>query len=170
MRAIRFLAAAAVVLAWGCASTLPPVEVAGRTSDLEGLAGEWTGNYTADGVEGGRGSIYFALVGGEDHAHGNVIMTPEGRERARTSVMDSESTGPKNRRIVEPRNIHFVEVAAKEVSGTLDPTWDAERDCWSWTVFRGQLIENTITGTFRTTYAKPFADVTGRWRVDRRRR
>jgi hypothetical protein len=151
----RLVVLAALLVTLSCVNALPPVQLEGPRRNFGELVGKWTGTYTTDGIDGPRGSIYFALVAGEDHAHGNVLMIPTGTRRV-----------PGDR---EPRDIHFVRSTGGQVSGAMDPSWDAVRDCWKWTVFRGEIKDGAIVGTFRTTYARPFSDTTGRWRVDRSR-
>ena len=67
--------AALVSLTAACAANPSPVHVAGATSEIDRLAGEWTGEYTS--VETGRsGSITFTLRAGSDTAFGDVVMIP----------------------------------------------------------------------------------------------
>ena len=60
-----------------CSSTPAPVPVAGKTGDLQQLAGEWEGEYSSEAT-GRSGTIVFKLAPGEDHAHGDVLMIPRG--------------------------------------------------------------------------------------------
>src|SRR5690242_2313344 len=53
------------------------VSLQGPVPDVTALAGEWAGTYTSPDVNR-QGTIWFKLVDGEDHAHGEVRMTPNG--------------------------------------------------------------------------------------------
>ena len=101
----------------GCAPA-PPVQVVGSPADVESLAGEWTGTYKS--LDGGReGSIWFKLVPGEDHAHGDVLMTPQGRSQAYARYKPGEKPGQSG--ASQFLSIRFVAVSKGEVSGALEP-------------------------------------------------
>lgn len=165
--------AAAVLGAWlgaGCSATLPPVRVEAKPADLQALVGEWSGEYSSEGLRGRNGSILFTLAAGEDHAHGDVLMTPAGAAHGYGRFPGRDPFGQWDdvHAPSESLTIHFVRVDNRFLSGALDPYWDPDRECWASTTFRGELVENVIAGTFRTTFSKPAAAVEGRWRVTRR--
>lgn len=144
-----------------CASaTIVPLE--GSRADASPLAGEWAGSYISPDVSR-QGTIWFKLVEGEDHAHGDVRMTPAG------------SGTPYARGIgtVQPREpiqflgIRFVRASATGVTGTLDQYWDPDAGCLANTTFRGRLSGDRIDGTFETRLATGVV-VEGRWQASRK--
>lgn len=142
------------------ATTIP---VHGAPEDLFALTGEWRGTYTSPDLNR-EGTIWIRLVGGEDHAHGDVRMTPRGR----TEPYQPYDTGNK-RTPVPPQflSIRFVRVSADDVEGVLDPYWDPDYECVATTTFRGQRQGDRLQGSFETRLTTG-TTVTGRWRVDRR--
>src|SRR5262245_55691648 len=68
----------AMVVLCGCSYAAPPVRLSGVPRDFDRLAGEWVGEYIGDRDHRRQGSISFKLVAGEDHAHGDVLMTAAG--------------------------------------------------------------------------------------------
>ena len=110
----------------------------------------------------------FAFVAGEDHAHGDVLMTvdaavPGGRPR-RLGFEHWDDLRTQS----EFLSIRLVKVDRATVRGELDVYWDPDRGCWASTVFEGQLVNNVISGRFRTKFSLPLAEVEGRWNVTRR--
>ena len=85
--------AVALVFSASCAFNGPPVPVSGTAADLEQLAGEWRGNYFGDVNHARRGTVMFRLVAGEDHAHGDVVMTAEGLDRPYHTYQPSQPLG-----------------------------------------------------------------------------
>ena len=162
----------AAVLTVGCSYISPPIRLDGRGAEVQALAGDWSGEYTSDSPDARHGSIWFKLVAGEDHAHGDVLMFPRGftrpYERYRGEPIPAGVWGPPP---AEGLSIRFVRVGEGVVSGMLESYWDPDRECQTNTVFRGRFAgRNTITGTFHSTYSKPLASTTGHWRVTRRGR
>lgn len=72
---VHVLLALAVIVS-ACASA-PAVPVRGNPSEIAGIAGEWDGTYSSRAT-GRSGSIWFKLIEGEDHAHGDVMITGAG--------------------------------------------------------------------------------------------
>ena len=160
------LVAAALMLS-ACLSA-PPVPVRGHPSALAALAGEWDGTYSSR--ETGRsGSIWFALVAGEDHAHGDVLMTAAGASVAYRRL----PPGPDPYRETERTRpdtfltIRFVRAADGWIDGVLDPYWDPDCGCQVTTAFRGEIGDGRVAGTFVSRFGESIA--TGRWGVSRRR-
>jgi hypothetical protein len=94
------------------------VGLRGAWEDVQALAGEWSGGYFAEG-SGRRGSIVLTLVAGEDHAHGDVFMTPRGGHQP----YGPWPYGPGERGRSEPSQvltIRFVAVEGGEIRGLLD--------------------------------------------------
>ncbi len=166
MRRIVIVIGTAVLTAglFGCGPP-PPIRVVGSPADLESLAGEWTGTYkNRDGDR--EGSIWFKLVAGENHAHGDVLMTPRGRSEAYARYKPGEKPGQS----AAPQflSIQFVAVSKGEVSGALEPYWDADCECQAQTTYLGRQFENVFEGTFvtRLTNGRTAA---GQWTAVRRR-
>jgi len=141
------IAAAALALASCAAATT--VHIQGAPGDLAALAGDWRGTYSSPGV-GREGTIWFRLVDGEDHAHGDVRMTPRGRDEAFTHFL----------------SIRFVHVSENQIEGVLDNYWDPDCGCVAATTFAGRHQGSRLQGTFETRLTTG-AIVTGRWRADR---
>lgn len=144
-----------------CASaTIIPVQ--GSVADLSVLTGEWLGTYTSPDA-GREGTVWFKLVEGEDHAHGDVRMTPRG---TRTPYAPHDAPGL-HRESIQFLGIRFVRVSQTEVSGALDTYWDPDAGCLATTVFRGQLFRDRLQGTFETRLATGVI-AHGRWQANRK--
>jgi hypothetical protein len=166
------LIAFASVTAWGCAASLPDIRLEGTTPDVRALVGEWAGEYTAEGGEHRRGNILFRLAEGEDHAHGDVLMTSLSASRPFGARLRPDPFGrwDDDHELSQFLAIHFVHVNRDRVSGALDVYWDPERGCWAATVFEGRLTDDVMAGRYRTTFSLPLRDVEGSWSVMRRTR
>jgi hypothetical protein len=160
------LVAAALMLS-ACLSA-PPVPVRGQPSALAALAGEWDGTYSSR--ETGRsGSIWFALVAGEDHAHGDVLMTAAGASVAYRRLPSASNPSRETERARPDTflTIRFVRAADGWIDGVLDPYWDPDCGCQVTTAFRGRIGDGLVGGTFVSRFGESIA--TGRWVVSRRR-
>jgi hypothetical protein len=160
----RALAVAAALTLGACVSA-PVVPISGTPSQLASLAGEWDGTYSS-GVTGGSGSIWFKFIEGEDHAHGDVLMTAAG---ARMPFRPGPGPYPSGERPKPDRfvSIRFVRAADGVVDGLLDPYWDPACECQVTTAFRGELREARIAGSFISRSGNSVT--TGRWEARRRR-
>lgn len=162
VHALAGLIGAAAIALSGCTAATT-VSVQGAPADLSALTGEWRGTYTSPDLDR-QGTIWFRLVEGEDHAHGDVRMTPRRR---------SEPYQPYDelhQRPHEPTqflSIRVVQVSSNDVQGILEPYWDPDCECVATTTFRGQRDRNRLQGTFETRLMTG-TTVTGRWRADRR--
>jgi hypothetical protein len=151
----------AVILSACAGATAIPIQ--GPQTDLAALLGEWRGTYTSPDLSR-EGTVWFTLASGEDHAHGDVRMTPRGQ---------TEPYGPydetNRQRHESPRflSIRFVQVSSNDVRGVLDAYWDPDCKCSATTTFRGQRDGDRLQGTFETRLMTGTV-VTGRWRADRR--
>src|SRR5262249_31322837 len=86
----RFVIFAIACGALACSTVPRPVPVAGTPAGLSALAGQWNGEYHANG--GGRqGTVVFKLAAGADTASGEVLMFP------RELATDSPNGGPNRR-------------------------------------------------------------------------
>ena len=152
------------VWSYGCALA-PPIELEGPPADLERLVGQWEGRYTG-GRDSRSGRIAFTLVAGEDHAHGDVLMIPEGSERG-YSRYPGRSVEP-SEQFSQILTIRFVRASGGSVSGSLDPYWDPDAHCTAYATFRGSVRDNVMQGTFTSTCDNGLVPAMGRWKVVRR--
>lgn len=144
-----------------CANaTMVPVQ--GPAPDIAALAGDWNGTYTSPDLSR-KGTIWFRLVDGEDHAHGDVRMTPHGS----SIPYGHEYPVVQPPEPVQFLGIRFVRISATSVSGVLDRYWDPDAGCFANTTFRGWVGHDRIEGTFETRLATGVVAV-GRWQVARR--
>lgn len=141
------------------------VPMVGPASDVSTLAGEWSGEYSS-AASGRSGSISFTLRAADDSAFGDVVMVPAGLGRP-LAPWRGEATGMPARPQPEVLTINFVRVQAGRVSGTLAPYADPETGARLTTTFAGEIVGNTISGTY-TTHLPSGATQTGRWSVQRR--
>lgn len=150
MRYIRltFPWISAVALSTACTLRPAPVLVSGPEPEIQTLVGQWTGEYQS--VETGRsGSILFTLEAGTDTAHGDVVMVAREPGMTHDDVMRVMTMRQSAQQVL---TIRFVRVSGNTVSGTIDPYPDPNSSCELLTVFRGTLVGNRISGTFRTTH------------------
>jgi hypothetical protein len=150
---------------YGCAPALP-IALEGPPADLERLVGEWEGRYM--GARHSRsGSIAFTLVAGENHAHGDVLMIPEGAERgySRYPGRGLEPSTSSSQTLT----IRFVRASGGSVTGSLDPYWDPDGRCTAYATFRGSVRGDLMEGTFTSTCDNGLVPAMGRWKVVRRR-
>lgn len=156
------LAALTAVAACGTVQS-NPIPVAGPVASL---AGEWRGSY--ESAETGRaGSIVFTLVGGEDHAHGDVIMIPRGLNAPLRPAHGFPSAAEPPMPSSQVLTIEFVQATGDSVFGSLAPYTDPECSCTVLTTFLGRLQGNTIEGTFTTRRARATMLIRGTWMVRR---
>jgi len=154
----------------GASACAPPpaIEMPGAPRSTVALVGEWDGSFRGRAI-GDTGSIWFKLVAGEDHAHGDVLLKSQGAAAPfvrYAPVTDRLETRPPA--VPAMLTIHFVRIDGDLVEGVLDPYFDPSCDCEAMTTFTGRLFENRITGTFVTKLAGD-AITTGSWQVTRRR-
>ena len=163
------LAALFIAAGLGLSACAPPPAIAlpGPRGSADALIGEWDGSYSGPAT-GRSGSIWFKLVAGEDHAHGDVLMKAQGspspyfRRAPGISERELQTQAP------AMLAIHLVRVSGNQVDGFLDAYWDPLCNCEALTTFNGELFENRISGFFVTRLAGD-AVATGRWEVTRRK-
>ena len=161
-RAACVCVAAAGLAGSACASaTVIPLR--GAVADLSALVGEWNGTYASREL-GRNGTLWLKLVAGEEHAHGDVRMTPRGGLAPYGRFGPDD---PRTRPPVEFLTVRFIRVSATDVEGTLDQYWDPDCRCWANTTFRGRLYGDRLEGTFETRLATG-AVAHGRWKALRR--
>jgi hypothetical protein len=161
----RQLAFAAAVATAACGAPSTPVPVAGSATDLQSLAGEWTGEYSS--TETGRsGSIVFRLTAGTDSASGDVMMTPQGG----SNIPSGPTAGPTSvTRAPQVLTIRFVRIEGGRISGRLDPYVEPDCACTLHTVFTGELKGDTLAGAYTSRLQTTGQEQHGRWSVTRRR-
>ena len=131
------------VLAAACGGSQKEVAVKGNDSELVKIVGDWEGDY--QGRESGRqGPVRFSLQLGRHIAEGEVFMGGE-----------------------TPLKIQFVELAGRQLKGTIAPYTDPNCSCEVHTSFLGTLANDTVSGTFETKVKD--AIQTGTWRVARKK-
>ena len=149
-----------------CAANPPPVPISGPMRDVGALAGEWSGEYRS--VETGRsGSIYFKLTAGRDTAYGDVIMVPA--EIAGIRGDPRTPMPPAMANISQVLTIRFVRVSGRSITGSIEPYPAPDCECALLTVFRGELNDDRIEGTFTIHHsATQHAEQRGTWWVKRK--
>ena len=162
----RAVAAVAATLLLACAANPDPVPLQGARSELDALAGQWSGEYT--GGSSGGGSIALTITAGADTAHGDVLMTPTASGRPVTAAEDPNEH-VRHARSSEVLRIAFVRIGGGEVQGRLEPFTSPDCNCRVSAVFRGRVdVEaDRISGTFRTTDPNGYAR-DGEWSVRKR--
>lgn len=150
-----------------CASA-PIIPVEASRADFDALVGEWDGTYTSRDT-GRSGSIWFKLIAGEDHAHGDVLMTARGRSEPyyRYPPNDWPASGRPGG-APQVLTIRFVRASAGTVDGRLDTYWDPDCGCEAVTTFRGRLSGDRLEGTFNTRLGVG-GQANGQWTAYRRR-
>ena len=146
---------------------MPPIELQGTPGSTAALVGEWDGSFESRAARR-TGSIWFRLVAGEDHAHGDVLMKSDREPLPYARYWPGGSMREHSREAQTFLSIHFVRIAGQAIDGVLDPYWDPSCDCRALTSFSGWLFENRITGNFFTHFDDD-TFVTGSWHVTRRR-
>jgi hypothetical protein len=165
MKALLILTLAA---ATGCASAIPDVQLRGDRQELSALVGRWSGEYAGGRAGTRQGTIFFELEAAVDHAHGDVLMTPDIDDQP--YVRHPFGASPGDRDMKQPvrfLSIRFVALRDGTVTGALDPYWDPDRRDRATSIFRGRLDGDTIQGTYVTRYASGAESTTGRWVVRR---
>jgi hypothetical protein len=151
------------LLLLGACAPVPPIALGGTPADLEQLVGEWEGEYTG-GPHGRSGSIVFTLAAGEDHAHGDVLMVPQGAERGYSPYPGR----PTSDELPQVLTIRFVNSHDGRVTGSLERYWDPDARCAASAAFRGIVSGYVMEGTFTSACDDGRVPALGRWKVRRR--
>ena len=143
----RTAAALALVALAACAYRPTPISLQGEPSSIAALRGEWSGEYWSDG-SGRRGALDFSISSRADSAFGDVIMfTPLGQQIRPVDAGDQHRMHAGS---TQALRIDFVRVGGGMVSGTLEPYVAPDCDCRVSTTFTGNVVGDTIRGTFIT--------------------
>ena len=144
-----------------------PVPLSGERASLDGIAGEWSGSYR--NPENGRsGSIVFTLTAGEDHAHGDIVMVPNGTDRPLRPYAVAPGGSGGQMPASQVLTIEFVRVSGDSVSGTVANYLDPECQCSAHAIFRGRVDGNRIRGTFASFQGGIERASRGSWEVQKR--
>lgn len=155
-------------LAAACATTPEaPVPVVGGSADLGTLRGRWVGEYSSSAT-GRSGTIVFDLLAEVDTARGEVWMSVGENANAGGYRPEGASAYFRATERLEVLTIRFVRVQGGTLSGVLDPYRDPRTGVDLFTVFRGSLEGDVITGDFASTDPLTGDVSTGRWRVERK--
>jgi hypothetical protein len=109
----------------------------------------------------------FTLDSAEDHAHGDVLMGPPIRNWSAFEDRTMEPVASGAREGMRVLTIRFVRATGDQVSGVLDPYDDPACNCPVRTEFIGQLVGDTLAGTYETLHVAGGRATAGRWRVVR---
>jgi len=149
-----------------CAASTTEIPLRGEPSSIAALVGEWDGGYSSRD-SGRSGSIWFKLTPGDDHAHGDVLMTPRDAEPYQR-YDPQDRLGSERLALAQFLAIRFVMVRDGELRGELEPYWDPQCRCEATTTFTGYLTGDRLRGTF-TTGLSSGGRAGGAWQVTRRR-
>ena len=164
--AMKIVWAVTVAAALADCASAPVISLRGSPADWTAWAGEWDGTYA--GRETGRsGTLWFKLVAGEDHAHGDVQISATGAEPyTRFPPANWPMAQPVERQYYIP--IRFARADGGLIEGQLDPYWDPAIGSDALTTFRGRMSEGRISGAFVTRYGNG-RTARGSWEATRRR-
>jgi hypothetical protein len=161
----RILAAMSLVALAACQYHPTPISLQGEAGSIAALRGEWSGEYWGNATER-RGSLSFSISATADSAFGDVIMlTPQGQQIRPVDAGDRHRLHTASSQALR---IDFVRVGAGMVSGTLEPYIAPDCDCQVSTTFTGNVLGDTIRGTFVTNGRQGNRD--GMWMMTRRAR
>ena len=148
-----------LLAACGMSPAPAPVPVEGAAGDLATLAGQWSGRYWGEG-EARYGTVTFKLRVGADTARGEVQMSFAPSLR----LYGESEADPMSRTPCTTIDIAIVRVEGNNVRGTLAPYWDPDCECRTRTVFEGEVMGDSIAGTFTSRRELESAPVLkGRW-------
>lgn len=152
-----------------CAGNPPPVPLHADPEGLEHLRGVWRGAYESRET-GRQGTIRFELSAAGDTARGDVTMIPAGRdERLRPVRPDEEPGTTEERPSPSLLGIHFVRCRGTRVQGTVEAYRDPETGHPLVTTFHGEMVGDSIGGSFSTYDQASGRRTGGTWYVLRRR-
>ena len=137
----------------------------GEPASISALRGDWSGEYRSNASER-RGALTFTIATRADSAFGDVIMfTPLGQQ---IRPVDSGDQHRSHASSTQALRIDFVRVGGSMVSGTLEPYMAPDCNCQVSTTFTGNVVGDTIRGTFITNGPQG-GNRDGMWMMARRR-
>lgn len=161
----RIVAAMLLTALSACQSVPTPISLQGEASSIAALRGDWSGEYWSNSSER-RGAISFSIASTADSAFGDVIMfTPLGQQIRPTDASDKHRVHSAS---TQALHIDFVRVGGAMISGTLEPYTAPDCNCQVSTTFTGNVLGDTIRGTFITNGSQG-GNREGMWMMTRRR-
>jgi hypothetical protein len=162
----RIVGALSLVAIAACQYHPAPISLQGEATSIAALRGEWSGEYWGNASER-RGSLSFTISATADSAFGDVIMlTPQGQQIRPVDAGDQHRLHSASSQALR---IDFVRVGAGMVSGTLEPYIAPDCECQVSTTFTGNVLGDTIRGTF-VTNGRQGSNRDGMWIMTRRAR
>jgi hypothetical protein len=159
--------AAAMLLAalTACQYHPTPISLQGEASSIAALRGDWSGEYWSSASER-RGALNFTIASTADSAYGDVIMfTPLGQQ---IRPVDAGDQHRRHSGSTQALRIDFVRVGGAMISGTLEPYVAPDCNCPVSTTFTGNVLGDTIRGTFVTNGTQG-GNREGMWLMARKR-
>ena len=152
-----------VLLLVACAGSQAPVRLQGEPMAISSLTGLWEGEYRGQ-LPSSRGSITFSMAGDHETAYGDVMMFgPRGQLMVAADPLEQHRAHIHS---AQSLRIDFVRVGFGGVTGTLEPYMSPECNCVVTTTFQGNIVADTISGTYTSHDARFTTE--GTWRVVRR--
>ncbi|NUP57198.1 MAG: hypothetical protein HOQ17_05920 [Gemmatimonadaceae bacterium] len=162
----RILGALSLAAVAACRYQPTPVPLQGEAQSIAALRGKWSGEYWGTTSER-RGSLSFTISATADSAFGDVIMlTPQGQQLRPVDAGDRHRLHTAS---AQALRIDFVRIGAGMVSGTLEPYIAPDCECQVSTTFTGNVLGDTIRGTFITN-RRQGGNRDGMWMMTRRAR
>ena len=160
----RILGALLLVVVAACRYQPTPVTLHGEAASIAALRGDWSGEYWGN-TSDRRGSLNFTISATADSAFGDVIMlNPQGQQ---IRPIDSGDLHRLHSTSAQALRIDFVRVGGGMVSGTLEPYIAPDCNCQVSTTFTGNVLGDTIRGTF-VTNGRQGGNRDGMWMMTRR--
>jgi len=161
----RIAVAMVLVAVTACQYHPTPISLQGEPSSIAALRGDWNGEYWSTASER-RGSLSFSISSSADSAFGDVIMfTPLGQQ---VRPVDAGDQHRMHSGSTQALRIDFVRVGGRMVSGILEPYIAPDCTCEVSTTFTGNVLGDTIRGTF-VTNGRLGGNRDGNWLMTRRR-
>jgi hypothetical protein len=161
----RILGALVLVALVACQYHPTPVTLQGEATSIASIRGDWSGEYWSASSER-RGTMSFTIAATADSAFGDVIMlTPLGQQLRPVDAGDQHRLHSAS---AQALRIDFVRVGGGMVSGTLEPYIAPDCNCQVSTTFTGNVLGDTIRGTF-VTNGRQGGNRDGMWMMARRR-
>jgi hypothetical protein len=162
----RILGALSLAALAACQYHPTPISLQGEAASIATLRGDWSGEYWGNASER-RGSLNFTIAATADSAYGDVIMlTPLGQQIRPVDAGDQHRLHSAS---AQALRIDFVRVGGGMVSGTLEPYVAPDCNCQVSTTFTGNVLGDTIRGTF-VTNGRQGGNRDGMWMMARRAR
>lgn len=161
----RILGALSLAALAACQYHPSPIQIQGDAGSIAALRGDWSGEYWGNPADR-RGTLSFTISATADSAFGDVIMlTPQGQQIRPVDAADRHRLHTAS---AQALRIDFVRIGAGMVSGTLEPYIAPDCDCQVSTTFTGNVLGDTIRGTFITT-GREGGSRDGMWLMTRKR-